>query len=398
VIRRAAVTMATAAATLVLAILTRVGFWALGQWLSARTERRRNRVAQSPPYLVSPVAADLHRRLTIVDLHADTFLWGRDVLERVDRGHVDIPRMQEGNLAIQVFAASTHVPRHLNIEANDDRTDDIRMVAIVQGWPPRTWGSRTARAEHLATRLRDASHRSHGSFGLIRGSADLDRFLEARATNSRFVAGLLSIEGAQALDGRLANLDRLDRAGYRIFGLSHFFDTEFAGSAHGLVKGGLSAAGRELVAELERRRLIVDVAHASASTIDDVLAIATRPVISSHSGVRAIADNARNLPDEQVRGIAATGGVVGIGFWPTACGGDDAGSIARSVVHAVAVAGPEHVGLGSDFDGAVAVPFDASGMAVLTEALLAAGLDEATIAAVMGGNAVRVLREALPPA
>ena len=95
--------------------------------------------------------------------------------------------------------------------------------------------------------------------------------------------------------------------------------------------------------------------------------------------------------------MAATGGVVGIGFWPTACGGEDAASIARAIVHAVAVIGPEHVALGSDFDGAVSVPFDMSGMALLTAALFAQGMDEATIGAVMGGSAIRLLRDTLPP-
>jgi microsomal dipeptidase-like Zn-dependent dipeptidase len=95
--------------------------------------------------------------------------------------------------------------------------------------------------------------------------------------------------------------------------------------------------------------------------------------------------------------VAATGGVVGIGFWPTACGGEDALSIARAIAHAVAVIGPEHVALGSDFDGAVTVPFDVSGMALLTSALLAEGLGVATIAGVMGGSAIRLLRETLPP-
>ena len=108
-----------------------------------------------------------------------------------------------------------------------------------------------------------------------------------------------------------------------------------------------------------------------------MLAIATRPVVASHTGVRGVGDNARNLSDDQLRGIAATGGVVGIGFWPTACGGDDAPRSRASIAHAVAVVGAEHVGLGSDFDGAVPTPFDASGLGLLTEALLAPGLDEA---------------------
>jgi microsomal dipeptidase-like Zn-dependent dipeptidase len=148
---------------------------------------------------------------------------------------------------------------------------------------------------------------------------------------------------------------------------------------------------------MEETGVIMDLAHASSATIDDVLSLAARPVVASHTGVRAAVPGVRNLPDDQVRGIAATGGLVGIGFWPVACGGDDAAAIARSVVAAVELAGMEHVGLGSDFDGAVPTPFDATGMPLLTEALLAEGLSETDIAAVMGGNAVRVLAAGLPP-
>ena len=369
----------------------------VGRRLSARTERRLNRVADPGPYLVAPEAADLHERLTVVDLHADSLLWGRDLLDHATTGHVDVPRMVEGNLALQVFAAATHVPRHLNYERNDDTTDDIRLVAMVQGWPRPAWSSRLARAEHLAWRLHDTAARSEGRLRVVTSAADLDAFLERRASDSGVVAGLLSIEGAHALDDDLANLDRIDAAGYRMVGLAHVFDNAFAGSGQGVAKTGLTGMGRELVAELERRRILVDVAHSSAATIDDVLAIATRPVVASHTGVRGVADHDRNLGDEHLRGIAATGGLVGIGFWPTASGGDDAASIARSIAHAVSVVGADHVGLGSDFDGAVPTPFDASGLPVLTAALLTEGLDEETIAAVVGGSAIRLLRATLPP-
>ena len=118
--------------------------------------------------------------------------------------------------------------------------------------------------------------------------------------------------------------------------------------------------------------------------------------VASHTGVRGVLDNARNLADDHLRGIAATGGVVGIGFWPTACGGVDAAAIARSIRYAIDVAGADHVGLGSDFDGGVPTPFDASGLAQLTDALLEAGATEDEIAKVMGGNAIRVLAETLP--
>jgi membrane dipeptidase len=369
----------------------------VGLALSARTERRLNPVADPGPYPVPFASADLHERLTIVDLHADSLLWGRDLLERSDRGHVDVPRLNEGNVALQVFALPTKVPRHLNIERNDDRTDDIALVALVQGWPAATWRSLLARAEHQAGRLAAMAARSDGRLVLVRSSADLDALLARRAAGDAVVGGLLAIEGAHALDGDPANVDRLFDLGYRMVGLAHFFDNVVAGSAHGIAKGGLTPAGREVVRKLEARSMLVDLAHASAATIDDVLAIAARPVVVSHTGVRGTADNARNLSDDQLRGVAATGGVVGLGFWPTACGGEDAPSIARAIAHAVAIIGPEHVALGSDFDGAVSVPFDVSGMALLTAALLARGLDEATIGAVMGGSAIRLLRDALPP-
>jgi microsomal dipeptidase-like Zn-dependent dipeptidase len=369
---------------------------AIGERLSARTDRRLNAVADRGPYLVPPAAADLHERLSVVDLHADTLLWGRDLLRAGERGHVDLPRLVAGNVALQVFSAATHVPRHLNYERNDDRTDDIRLVAIVQGWPRPAWTSRVARAEHLARLLRETADRSEGHLRMVRSAADLEALMGRRATDRTTVGGLLSIEGAHALDGDLVNLERLDTAGYRMVGLAHFFDNAFAGSAQGVAKTGLTGAGRELVAELERRRILVDVAHASPATIDEVLASARRPVVASHTGVRGVADHGRNLSDEHLRGIAATGGIVGIGFWPTAAGGATVEWIARSIAHAVAIAGADHVGLGSDFDGAVPVPFDASGMALLTSALLAHGLDEAAIAAVMGGSAIRLLRGALP--
>ena len=367
-----------------------------GRALVARSERRLNRVGSPPPYRPSDRAREIHARSTVVDLHADSLLWGRDLLKRGDRGHVDVPRLIEGGTAIQVFAVTTKVPRNLNIERNDDRTDDILLVAIARGWPPATWRSLLARAEYQAGRLQAFADRSGGRLTLIRQRGDLEAFLARRATDKRIVGGLLAIEGAHALDGNLANVDCLAAAGYRMVAPTHFFDNDFAGSAHGVEGGGLTPLGRELIGRLEGASVIVDLAHASARTIDDVLSMATRPVVASHTGVRGTADNARNLSDEQLRGIAATGGMVGIGFWPTATGGEDAASIGRAIAYAAGVIGVEHVGLGSDFDGAVPVPFDASGLALVTESLLPQGFDEAAIGRIMGGNAIDLLRRCLP--
>jgi microsomal dipeptidase-like Zn-dependent dipeptidase len=142
--------------------------------------------------------------------------------------------------------------------------------------------------------------------------------------------------------------------------------------------------------------MLVDVAHASARTIDDVLQMAKRPVIVSHTGVRGTCDNNRNLTDEQLRRIAETGGVVGIGFWDTAVCGEDAAAIAKAIRYAANTIGTNAVALGSDFDGAVKTPFDVSGMALITEALLRENFSEDEIKQIMGGNVLRLLSENLP--
>jgi membrane dipeptidase len=366
--------------------------------LVARTERRLNPVHEPGPYHASQQARELHASLRIADLHADSLLWGRDLLRRGDRGHVDVPRLVEGNIALQVLAASTKVPRGLNIERNDDRSDDVLLLALAQRWPRRTWGSLVARALHLADRAHGLARRSEGRFRVIASREGLAAYLEARQHTPDLTAGLLAIEGAHALDDDPANVDVLAQAGYRMMSPSHFFDTAFGGSAHGLAKGGLTEAGREMIRRMGTRGMVVDVAHAAAPTIADVLAVATAPVVASHTGVCGTCDNGRNLSDDQLRGIAATGGIVGIGFWDTATCGRDAVAIARAIRHAVDLVGADHVGLGSDWDGAVPVPFDATGLVQVTDALLALGLDEAAIRLVMGENVLRLLAAILPPA
>jgi microsomal dipeptidase-like Zn-dependent dipeptidase len=390
--RIAALGALAAGAAATTAVAARVG----GRAMVGRTEARLCACYGHPPFIASDRARALHQRLWVADLHADSLLWGRDLLERADRGHVDVPRLIEGNVALQVFAASTKSPRHLNIERNDDRSDDVILLALALGWPPATWRRLLPRALHMAARADAMASRSDGQFTIIRSTADLAAYEGARAIRPGITAGLLAIEGAHALDGDPANVEVVADAGFRMMSPSHFFDNAFGGSAHGLEKGGLSDLGREMLRRMEARRMLMDVAHASSATIDDVLAMATRPVVASHTGVRGVADNARNLSDDHLRGIAATGGLVGIGFWPTASGGEGIDWIARSIRYAVDVAGVEHVGLGSDFDGAVPTPFDATGLVMLTDALLEAGLDEAAIAKVMGGNARRLLAEMLP--
>jgi microsomal dipeptidase-like Zn-dependent dipeptidase len=288
-------------------------------------------------------------------------------------------------------------PRGLNIERNADSSDNVLSIALAKRWPRATWTRLLPRVEYLAGRAYALEDASRGAFRVIRSQADLARYLAARRTRSGITAGLLSIEGAHALEGDPANVDVVADLGVRMISPAHFFDTVFGGSAHGEEQYGLTDLGREMLARMEARGVILDVAHASARTIDDALALATRPVVASHTGVRGVLDNPRNLSDAHLDGIAATGGLVGIGFWPTACGGTDAASIARSIAYAVGRIGAAHVALGSDWDGAVPVPFDAARIVCLTDALLEVGLDEAAICAIMGENVLRVLAAALPP-
>jgi membrane dipeptidase len=355
-----------------------------------------NQTRQGGPYTVSARARALHGRLLVADLHADSLVWGRDLLARGTRGHLDVPRLIEGGVALQVFDVFTKTPWSLNIDRTEDKGDAVTLLALTQGWAPKTWTSLKERAVYQARRLHRMAALSGGRLRVVKRGADLAAYLERRAHEPGIVAGLLSLEGAHVLEGDARNVAVMDQAGYRMIGLAHFFDNEVAGSAHGVGKGGLTPLGREVVGRMEERKILVDLAHASAQTVDDVLAMAKRPVVVSHTGVKGTCDNNRNLSDEQLRRIAGTDGIIGIGFWPTAVCGDDAQAIARAIRHAANVAGVDHVGLGSDFDGAVTTPFDAAGLPVLTEALLGEGFAEDEVARIMGGNVLRVLQQTLP--
>jgi microsomal dipeptidase-like Zn-dependent dipeptidase len=207
---------------------------------------------------------------------------------------------------------------------------------------------------------------------------------------------LFSVEGLQDIEGQFANLALLYDAGVRMAGLTHFFDNDIAGSMHGLRKGGLTPLGQRVVREMERRGMIVDLAHASHVTVAQVLAMAQRPVISSHGGVQATCNVNRNLTDEEIRGIARTGGVVGIGLWDAAVCGTAPRDTARAMAHVRDIVGIDHVALGTDYDGAVTAGYDVSRLALITQALIDQGFSDEDIAKAMGGNVLRLLGQTLP--
>jgi len=369
----------------------------MAAWLALPgiVERRFNRTLHPPPYQPSAQSQALHRTLTVADLHADSLLWGRNLLRRSSRGHIDLPRLAEGNVSIQAFTVVTTAPRKLNIFQNSDSTDQIRNIAIFEGWPPRTWNSPKQRALYQAARLQKFADKSKGALVLVRSRSDLQKFLTTRGS-THAVAGFLGAEGAQPLEGRLENLDDLYAAGFRMMAPTHFTDTAIAGAAAGMKKEGLTDLGRKWVHSMEAHHMLIDLAHASPATLRDVTAMATRPLIVSHTGVKGTCNNPRNLADDELRAVARTNGVIGIGLWDTATCGSDARATARAIHYAMNIVGSDHVALGSDFDGGITAPFDSSGWALLTDALLQEGISEQDIHKIMGENVVRVLLETLP--
>jgi membrane dipeptidase len=364
--------------------------------LGRQVERFVNRVVGQPLPPVSPPARALHRSSFVADLHADSLLWNRDLERRSAVGQADLPRLREGNVALEVFTIVTRFPASASIERTDPRWPDlITLLALTNGWPTPTWAHLADRALYQAGKLAALAARDPRLM-VVRSRADLERLAAEHARDPRWVGAILGVEGAHALD-RASALDELFAAGVRLIGLAHFFDNEYAGSAHGLLKGGLTPRGRALVREMERRGMVVDLAHSSAATVRDVLAIARNPPLVSHTGVRATCDNPRNLSDRQLLAVASAGGLIGIGAWTTAVCGHSAAAAARAIHHAVALVGDEHVALGSDFDGAVYTPFDASRLDALTEAMLDEGLSAESVRKVLGTNALRVLHDLLPP-
>ncbi|WP_204163495.1 dipeptidase [Nocardioides gilvus] len=359
-------------------------------------ERSLNKVVPAELPEVSAQSRAVHDRITVVDMHADTLMWDRDLLERGSRGHVDLPRLQEGNVALQVFSSVSKSPRGMNVDSTSADSDNITLLAIAQRQPLRTWRSLLERSLHHADKLDQAARDSDGRLQLVRTKGDLDDLLAARGAGEQVTGAMFSVEGLQNLEGDADNLAKLFDAGARMAGFTHFFDNEVSGSMHGEEKGALTELGREVLAEMERLGMVVDVAHISEPALAEILELATRPVVSSHGGVAATCDTNRNLSDEQIRGVAQTGGVVGIGYWEAAVCERTVTAVVDAIEHVIEVGGLETAALGSDFDGAVATGWDTSQIAAVTHELLERGHSEADVAAIMGGNTLRVLREVLP--
>ncbi|MCP4123906.1 MAG: peptidase M19 [Bacteroidetes bacterium] len=356
-----------------------------------------NGVISEGPHTVNTDAQALYDDLDfIADLHCDALLWRRPMRKKLKRSHVDLPKMQEAHVSLQVFTVVSKSPHGLNFDQNDSKSDDITLFCIAQGRPLRSWFNIKHRVGFQSSHLHRLESGANGAFKVVKNRSDLQDLINANKDGYQVSGGLFGLEGAHPLKGEIKNIDYIYDKGARMVGLVHFFDNELGGSAHGIEKGGLTDFGRACIREFEERNIIIDLAHASEQLIEEVLAEVSAPVVVSHTGVRGTCDRGRNLSDEQIKGVAATGGLIGIGFFDETMCGMEPSLIIKGIAHVRDLVGIEHVALGSDFDGSVITPFDVTGLPIIVEELLKAGFTEYEVRRVMGENVRDFLLENLP--
>ena len=342
-------------------------------------------------WALPPVRADVaafHVSIPVVDLLVGTLLFRRSLDRALRHGHVDLPRARAGGLDLAGFTIATRFP--------DERGLLSTPHFAALGLAPR--GRRPIDlVEAFVRRLEGWAAASGGRLVLARTPADLDDVGRDGALRA-----FIGVQGGQAVGGDLRNVARLRALGVRMLGLAHVMDSDLAGSGSGSGAGGLTGFGREAIAECEAQGILVDLAHASPATIREAVPLLRRPFLISHTGFTAVSGGAsrwrryspatRNIADDEARLVAAAGGLIGVTLATPLIGGATADAAVRSFEHALELAGPDQVALGSDFDGALPMPFDVRGLPSLTQALLDAGLGREVVVAVMGGNALRVLR------
>ncbi len=381
-----------------------------------------NNASSESTAAVDPAA--IHRRAIVIDMHADTAQRmvdeNLDITERLTDGHLDAVRMKEGGLDAQFFSIWVE---------------------------PQFYGSGGQRAIERADKQIAAVHalvEKHAETWVLAASASDIR----RIAGEGKLAALMGLEGGYALDEKLENVGRYYRMGVRYMSPVWSVSLAWAGSSGDAVgqTRGLNEFGKNVIREMNRLGMLVDVSHVSDKTFWDIIAASTKPIIATHSGVRAIANVPRNLDDDMLRALAKTGGVACIVFYPAflepdwnekkrrvdaeieplvakaseAVQGDAAHkkiardqvrmieyagrlppvSIKRLVDHidyVVKLVGVDHVGIGSDFDGIQATPSDLASVADLpnlTAELLRRGYSETDVAKILGGNILRVMEEA----
>lgn len=329
----------------------------------------------------SPEAHALLAAYPAIDLHADSLMWtrwiGYDLHKRHSPplpraalgGHVDVPRMREGGMGAQFFGLVS-----------------LPVAERLRGM---------ARAcEEQIDALEETIARRPDALRLVRTAAELEAAERAGA-----VGALLGIEGAHALEGDLDKLDAFARRGVRYLGILHFSSNEAGYPAYGRGRrdtDGLTSFGFSLVERCESQGVLVDLAHINKRGFLDACRVAKKPPIVSHTGLLGAFDHWRNIDDEQLRAVADKGGVVGVIFCPRFVGGDGLEPVVKHLLHVIGQVGEDHAALGSDWDGFI-VPTqplaDPTGIPLLVDALLQAGLSERTVAKVVRLNTLRILAE-----
>jgi membrane dipeptidase len=315
-------------------------------------------------------ARRLHADSIVIDLHVDSLLWPRDLSREDEGGHVDFPRMRRGGLDVAAFTVPTRFFGVAGLKAFHDL------------WPPATWMSPWERLRYQIEKTR-AWTEDPPSLATD-GSAIRRNHAEGRLSYFH------GVEGAHALEGELSRVSDLRERGVLFIGLVHLRDSEIGGSSSGSERG-LTELGRKLIGEMNRNRILVDLAHSSRATFFEALELTTLPPIVSHTGVRSVHDTWRNLADDQIRAVAGRGGVVGVMLAPPALREPSLEEMVRHIEHVIEVGGEGAAAIGSDFDGYVDPAIDASGLPALTELLLRRGFSEERIRKVLGENVLRVL-------
>lgn len=308
-----------------------------------------------------------------VDFHCDTLYLmekdGRDITKKNDKGHIDLIRLEEGMVHLQVFATFVE-PEFMR---KDAAAKTLKMI------------DKLYQAIEKSDRIK-----------LILSGDDIDE-----AKNKNKLGALLSIEGGEAIEGDLSLLRMFYRLGVRAMTLTWSLRNDLGDGILGSDNYGITAFGKDVIKEMNRLGMIVDVSHINERGFWDVIDICEKPLIASHSDCKALCNHPRNLSDEQIKAIADKGGVIGINFCPNFLRDDGNASVEDvldHIEHIVNLVGVEHVGFGSDFDGIEKTPFgldDASCFPKILDGLKKKGFKDDEIDLISHGNFERLIKEIL---
>jgi microsomal dipeptidase-like Zn-dependent dipeptidase len=359
---------------------------------SRAVDRVLHRVAQPPPYAIRPDVVALHRVMPVVDLVVGTALFRSAFVRRRRHGHVDLSRLQQAGVDLVGLTIATRFP---DLSGRLSRPH-FRALGVPEG----ALATDLELVEWFVRRIEDWAERAAGRLEIVRSAGRLRGFPRPDGR----VAAFLGVQGGHVLAGDLRNVARLRGLGVRMLALAHVMDNDLVGSRTGVRRGGLTALGREVIGELERQQIVVDLAHMSEAGLRDALPLLSRPFLVSHTGLTSISGRpsrwrrysaaTRNLSDNEVRLVGEAGGVIGVTLASQLVGGPTVGHVVRTIARAAELAGPAQVAIGSDFDGALAMPVDVTGLPLVTQGLLDAGISRDDVAGILGANALRVLRQA----